>query len=271
MVDPTGEEFRWDLFLAFKAASIVFSKIKTDIKGFIRVLEGPCVDWPLPMTTKTCHFPSITEIDAFPNSRLKIKFILDSRHDRVEQRHLYHARLVTPTSSDEAIYVKFSQRYSVDLHGFCASRGLAPRILGFQQLSGGWFAVAMEKIDIVDHENIMSFPDGEKWKGDIKELVDAFHREDWVHGDLRLANFVLTKNENPRRILLVDFDWGGKEGEVVFPHEQLNEELGVSNNQLRDRRITKHHDQECLSKVLKWLDCHTPANPVQEVCGHHGV
>ena len=238
MVGPTGEEFRWDL-LAFKAASIVSSKIQTDVDNFLQVLEDLPAGWPPVMTTETYHFPRVTEIDAeigtFPDSQLKkFKFALESRHDNMEHRHLYHARLVSPISLDKAIYVKFSQRYSVDLHRFCVSRGLAPKIPGFQQLSGGWFMVAMEKINIVDPKTITSFPEFEGCKTDIKTLVNEFHQEDLVHGNLRLVNFVFTKSKNPRRMLLVDFDWGGKEGEVVFPHELLNEELGALNHWLRD-------------------------------------
>ena len=268
MVDPTGEEFRWDLFLAFKAASIVFRKIQTDVKDLLQVLKGPPVGWPPVLTTEACLFPSVTEIDIetniSPDTQLeKVKFVLESRHDNVEHRHLYHAHLVSPASSENAIYVKFSQRYSVDLHRFCASRGLAPKVLGFQRLSGGWFAVAMEKVNIVDPRTITSFPEAGEWERCFKELVNDFHREDFVHGDLRLANFVFTESNNPRKMVLVDFDWGGKEGEVVFPHERLNEELGVPNDRLCDRQITKVHDQRCLSRVLEWLSCCTPANPVQ--------
>ena len=273
MVDPTGEEFRWDLFLAFKAASIVFSKIQTEVHKILQVLNGPPVDWPPVMTTETRCFPSVAEIDieagAFPNSQSKkIRFVLESRHDDVEHRHLYRAHLVPPISPDKAVYVKFSQRYSVTLHRFCASRGLAPKILGFQRLSGGWLAVAMEKIDSVDPNSITSFPEAERWKTDIKALVDGFHREDLVHGDLRLVNFLFTRSKNPRRMLLVDFDWGGKEGEVAFPHELLNEELGVSNDRLSGRQIRKEHDQRCLSRVLEWLGRRTPANPVRDVGVH---
>jgi len=270
MADPTGEEFRWDLFLAFKAASIVFSRIQTEVRNVLQVLAGPAADLPPVMTTEACCFPSVTEIDievgAFPDSQSKkIRFVPESRHDDVEHRHLYHAHLVSPIASEKAIYVKFSRRYSVILHRFCASRELAPKILGFQQLSGGWFAVATEKIDVVDHRGIASFPEAERWKTDIKALVDGFHREDLVHGDLRLANFVFTKSQNPRRMLLVDFDWGGKDGRVAFPHELLNEDLGVSSDRLSDRKINKEHDQKCLSGVLEWLGHRTPPSPVRDM------
>ncbi|KAF8324998.1 uncharacterized protein EI90DRAFT_3019301 [Cantharellus anzutake] len=38
--DPTGEEFHWDLFLAFKAAALILSKIKSDVKDFLKVLTN---------------------------------------------------------------------------------------------------------------------------------------------------------------------------------------------------------------------------------------
>jgi len=269
-VDPTGEEFRWDLFLAFKAASIVFSKIRTDIDELLKVLKVPSADCPPVLAVPIYPYPSVTEIDvevgAIPNLQLKkIRFVLERRHDDVDHRHLYHARLDLPISSDlKHIYVKFSQRYSVDLHRFCVSQGLAPKLLGFQQLSGGWFVVAMEKIDSVAVEKITSFPEVEEWKKDIQALMGGFHQKDLVHGDLRLANFIFTKSENPRRMLLVDFDWGGKEGEVVYPSKLLNPELGVPNKKLRDRKITKDYDRKCLERVFQWLVDRTPANPTQE-------
>ena len=132
------------------------------------------------------------------------------RYDRDNKyRNLYHARL---DQTDEEIYVKFTQQYSLDLDVFCAERGLAPKLLGFERLTGGWFALAMEKVDTIKQEEIKSFTELETWRKDIWKLVEDFHREDLVHGDLRLANFIFTKDENPRRMLLVDFDWGGEVG-----------------------------------------------------------
>jgi len=258
MVDPAGEGSRWDLFLAFKAARIVFAEIRTHIQDILGVLDGLGTDWPPSLALEEFLFPSITEIETYPPTDTDtqpetIKFILEARHDDVEHRELYHARLVSPTSPDKAIYVKFSQRYSVELHGFCAEQHLAPRILGFQRLHGGWFAVAMEKIDTVDDRRITSFPEAVEWKSKIEELVHGFHQKGLVHGDLRLANFVFT-SDKPRRMILVDFDWGGKDGEVEFPHEELIEDLGVSNSKLYGRKITKEHDQKCLEKVKLWLD-----------------
>jgi thiamine kinase-like enzyme len=120
----------------------------------------------------------------------------------------------------------------VELHEICASKGLAPEILRFQELHGGWLVVAMEEIDTVDYTAITSFPEAGKWKKDITELVNGFHQKGLVHGDLHLANFLFTKSSNPQKMLFIDFDWRGKDGEVMFPHAELIGELGVSSKQL---------------------------------------
>jgi len=218
-VDPAGEGFRWDLFLAFKAARIVFAEIRTHVQHILQVLSNPNADRPPFLTTETICFPSITETDieagAFPGTQSeKIKFALESRHNNVEHRELYHARLISPASSDKAIYVKFSQRYSMELHRFCAEQDLAPRILGFEELHGGWFVVAMEKIDTVDYRSITSFPEAREWKSGIEKLVHGFHQEGLVHGDLRLENFVFHKErqateDDSRRFRLGREGWGG--------------------------------------------------------------
>ena len=126
---------------------------------------------------------------------------------------------------NEEIYVRFSQEYSSALHGSCAKRGFAPKLLGFERLTGRWFAFAMEKVYIIEPWMTRSFSELGTWKKTIRMLVDNFYQEGSVHGDLRLANFIFTKDENPHRMLLVDSNWGGKVGEAFFPRGELAEEL----------------------------------------------
>ena len=118
-----------------------------------------------------------------------------------------HAGIYTTLDSTRQAgkYVKFTQQYSPELHIFCANRGFAPKLLGFERLIGGWFALAMEKIDIVDPWKIKPFSELDRWKKGIRELVEDFYQEDSVHGDLRLANFIFTR-ARPYRMLLIDFD-----------------------------------------------------------------
>ena len=121
------ERSRKSLFLAFKAASIVLAKIQGDVSRHVRTPPQA-----IPLGSR--GLPSVTGIDAvLPGSR--INFVLQSRYDTVsEYRNLYHAR---DRTTGKEIYVKFTRRYSVDLHKFCAQEGLAPKLLGFQRLPGG--------------------------------------------------------------------------------------------------------------------------------------
>ena len=116
--------------------------------------------------------------------------------------------------------------------------------------------MAMEKIDIVDLSEISEFAacllELETWKKDIGKLVEDFHQGDLVHGDMRLANFIFTKDS---KMLVVDFDWGGKAGEVYFPSVELNSELYTQDGQRGrlDWPITKEHDKAVLAEAFKQL------------------
>ena len=254
-----SDKWSWRrLFLAFKAASIVLAKIQADVTKFS---QNP----PDDIAAESRRFPSVTEINSVnhPGST-RVKFKILSRYDQVEHHHLYLAEL----AEGQQIYVKFTQRYSRELHSFCAKRGLAPKLLGFELLPGGWFAVAMEKVDTVQLGEIESISGFDRWKRDIRELVGDFHDIGLVHGDLRLVNFVFTGSK-PCRLILVDFDWGGKEGEVYFPRGDLSEDLYADEAQrlCLDRPITKKHDDWVLARMFQKLDeivaerGATPLNP----------
>jgi hypothetical protein len=241
------ERSRQALFLAFKAASVVIAKIQADA---LKLIQKTLPKIPYELR----GLPSVTEIRAVaPSPSSRINFALVGRHDtEIYHRNLYHAQLA-PTN--EEIYVKFTERYSRDLHVFCAERGLAPKLLGFGQVPGGWFVVAMEKIDIVKTREVKSLSELDTWKKDIRELVEDFHRKGLVHGDLRLPNFIFTK-DSPRRMLLIDFDWGGKEKEVFFPRGPLDQELRAQDGQhdCLDRPITRKDDDRVLAGTFKRLD-----------------
>ena len=61
----------------------------------------------------------------------------------------------------------------------------------------------------------------DRWKGELLGLMSLFHEKDFVHGDLRDANIMCTNDS----VMLIDFDWGGKEGHVSYPTPNLNPEL----------------------------------------------
>ena len=257
---------RLDLVLAFKAASLVLSKLQADVDDLVKLFQSqPEASWPSSLTGTNRRFPAITEVTAFPDSKSeKLKFIINSRHDQLDHRHLYHARLISPPAAKaKDVYVKFTRSYSVELHDFCASKKLAPAILGFERLSGGWFAVVMEKIDEAENDRRWTSEVFQGWKKSVGDLVEEFHGRGLVHGDLRLANFVFTESDGALKMLLVDFDWGGKVGEAVFPPMILNDELGVEDTgPLLNRKITIEHDRRCLEEAFQRLNMHTSQRSV---------
>ena len=85
----------------------------------------------------------------------------------------------------------------------------------------------------------------DRWKKELEHLVSDFHAIDLVHGDLRDVN-VICKGET---IILIDFDWGGKVGEVSYPTLDLNHEL-VDGRRSEDLEIRKDDDVRVLAKTL---------------------
>jgi len=88
----------------------------------------------------------------------------------------------------------------------------------------------------------------ERWTDELQCLMDNFHAEGLVHGDLRDANIICKED----RVMLIDFDWGGKDGEVFYPRANLNDEL-QQGRASDDLRITKEDDRRVLRKTLAKL------------------
>ncbi|KAI0253252.1 hypothetical protein BJV78DRAFT_1123285, partial [Lactifluus subvellereus] len=152
--------------------------------------------------------------------------------------------------------VKFTRRYFLPLHQFCAERGHEPQSLGHGVLHDSWQVVVVERIG----HNVLTLRDHEPmhlstWSRDLRQLVDEFHARGWVHGDLRDANLIISKDD-PGRVILVDFDWSGdaKSGlGMYYPTVLLNEEL-VNPEDPDDLEITKEGDKRVLDATLKKLN-----------------
>jgi len=86
------------------------------------------------------------------------------------------------------------------------------------------------------------------WMAQLEHLMEKFHEKDLVHGDLRDAN-IICKDDS---VMLIDFDWGGKDGDVFYPTPNLNEEL-LQGRASDDLRITKEDDRRVLMKTLAKL------------------
>ena len=112
----------------------------------------------------------------------------------------------------------------------------------------------MEKVDTVELQKVSPSSELNTWEKEIRNLVDDFHAHGLVHGDLRLENFIFAASGNPRKMMLVDFDWGGKAGEVEFLFKLLPPGLQREGDVRLGPPITKGDDDRVLAETFRALD-----------------
>ncbi|CAG8664540.1 9474_t:CDS:2, partial [Paraglomus brasilianum] len=91
----------------------------------------------------------------------------------------------------DTICIKFTQTYSVEAHKWCSNNGMASELNEFKEC----------------------FPPSEQVKSQIMNIITTLHSQDLVHGDIHGSNILVSKDDG---IMLIDFDWSGKEGEVRY-------------------------------------------------------
>ncbi|KAH9034952.1 hypothetical protein EDB85DRAFT_1889473 [Lactarius pseudohatsudake] len=262
------------LYLAFTAASVLQAHILEDAQILTRILTHPIArpstsEIPAEIPTPTRCYPAISKLLKYPTTPgpdnylfFEICGVFEGLWDCL----LYKARRIKRSdlgSDDKFILIKFMRQYSLDLHQFCAEAGHTPLILGYEQLPGGWYAVAMEYIEsgisITNLDLLTSHCD--HWMMELRQLINNFHAVDLVHGDLRdTGTNILCKGKS---VMLVDFDWGGKVGKVSYLTLDLNPEL------LKDRvseslMITKGNN-------TNWHRPHSLCKSVELEDGNAGV
>jgi serine/threonine protein kinase len=123
--------------------------------------------------------------------------------------------LFAAAEDSEKICIKFVRHYSKEVHAFCASKGFAPTLKGFEELAGGWRMIVMEMIG-EDYFRLSDSPRPYSHYEDIRERLTCLHQENYVHDDVRNTN-ILVKKDGVEGFKLVDFDWSGRIGHVRYP------------------------------------------------------
>ena len=110
------------------------------------------------------------------------------------------------------IVVKFSRNYNSEVHNYCHSKGFAPALKSVQNF-GDYIFVVMEKLKLRDLRRL-DLAD-ERIRGQIDDILGALKMKNYVHGDMRENNIQF--DEAAKKVVLIDFDWAGVEGEAVYP------------------------------------------------------
>ncbi|KAK1227057.1 hypothetical protein PQX77_009967 [Marasmius sp. AFHP31] len=146
--------------------------------------------------------------------------------------------------------VKFTRHYSEEAHQYLASLSFAPKLFQCKALPGGWIAVLMERSDYTRVDELTN-DQRQLVKGKVSEIVEMFHGQDVVHGDIRAANLLVDEKSltagGDVKVYFLDFDWAGRVGDAKYPFRvntsTMTRPSGVEGGGI----ITKAHDVEMVS------------------------
>ncbi|KAF8184607.1 hypothetical protein K438DRAFT_1598250 [Mycena galopus ATCC 62051] len=160
-----------------------------------------------------------------------------------------------PGKYPEACYVKFTLRHDEKLYDFALRCNLAPPLIHFERVHE-WFMIVTKDMSkdyttIAELNDAMRVDEASQDKGEIEQEVmtrvraalEPLHAAELVHGDVRDVN-VLVRNamsDGSADIILVDWDWAGKEGNVKYP-ANLNPTVPRAPGAVAGAPILRSHD-----------------------------
>jgi hypothetical protein len=185
-------------------------------------------------------YPFCNSYTSFDGS--KVDFQYEARMD--DKKLLFRG-----SSSDEKkiLFIKFTQKYSKEVHEYCASRKIAPDLYAIETFGGGWMMVVMEYLDSDTYTLLKdSTTSPQILRGAVLSAVTTLHQGGFVHGDIRNVNLMVRNEWNPDdgviNLKMIDFDWAGPVGATQYPanvnYEEIRRPQGAWDGQL----ITKEHD-----------------------------
>ena len=140
--------------------------------------------------------------------------------------------------------VKFVKSYGLDVHRYLQERNAAPKLIAFNELAGGWKVVVMEKLH---GDALSSLQTNQTGVDALTQVVKDMHSANFVHGDLRPQNILISTNNT---VAILDFDWAGRVGVAKYPvdiNPACNWSPGVASGEL----ITKRHDLFQIEEIMK--------------------
>ncbi|KAJ3508829.1 hypothetical protein NLJ89_g5539 [Agrocybe chaxingu] len=125
--------------------------------------------------------------------------------------------IATLDDTDEEVIVKFTARYNEVAHRLLADAQLAPKLHFCGRVVGNLFMIVMDR---VDGKSIWQLQQDDKpvpaiVSEKVAEAIGILHANGIVFGDLRDPNILHVASKD--HVVLVDFDWPGKDGESRYP------------------------------------------------------
>ena len=180
--------------------------------------------------------PDGTEVPLEYTARMPV-----DHHDKA----VFKALADTGSGSKTRVIVKFTHAYSRKGHELLARADtpLAPKPWFRDWVeSVGSHVVVMDLVDVCDR------PLSDADRAPLRRAIDLLHKHELVFGDLRAPNILTTPDG---RVLLVEFDWCGKVGEMRYPIGiDMGEEMAWHKGVEPGCLIEKEHDEHLLDKLF---------------------
>lgn len=193
-----------------------------------------------PPDDQLCPAPHFTSFISELNKQITLKY-RKSIFPSVSSRTVFEADWCVKGEEQKRCAVKFTTRYSRKAHELMGD--CAPKLLHCRwEPTVGQYCVVTEFID--DSGDRRPTPEGLE---ELRGALTNMHTSDYVHGDLREPNIVIDENG---RAYVIDFDWAGKKGSVVYPIG-INKDIEWAEGVKGGVQIEQKHDEEMLEKYIE--------------------
>ncbi|KAF0471084.1 proteinkinasesubdomain-containingproteinpkl/ ccin9 [Gigaspora margarita] len=204
------------------------------------------------------HLPTEINVDLprreaypYPDSfNYKVQF--EYKRKLVDGKLLF---VVQELTNQQLLVVKFVKTYGADVHKDCAKANIAPKLIAIEKLAGSWFIVVMEYLSseyfacmydiLLEDSQRASFLTQK-----ATEVANELHKMNYVHGDFRTSNLMISKDGE--QVKIVDFDWAGEEGSAKYPHFiNRSDSLDWHPDVKEGGKIEKVHDIHFITQSIK--------------------
>ncbi|KAK1934320.1 WD repeat-containing protein 5B [Phytophthora citrophthora] len=159
----------------------------------------------------------------------------------VVQRFVFKA-----THDGNNVIIKFAKRYGREVHEYCSSAGFAPKLLFYESLPNGWVFVVMEQLLLCP----LRHADGEIVRDQLLKIKNTLKDKSFVHGDLREHNVMWDTSKS--RVVLIDFDWSGRDGVDTYP-PFMNAEIAWPQGAVCGKPLRVDHDAYWIASIAARL------------------
>ena len=183
--------------------------------------------------------------------------------DQINEKRVFGIR----TEHGDSLIIKICPRssYGIEGHKLAANLGIAPPLVTVNHVLD-WMVVVMPDLRAT-HECLWDLKKAAPMEGLeyhqsaqpyvdalTQKVVDGLHSQMYVHGDIRDTNVLIPRhdNPNPSTAFLIDWEWSGVAGTVLYPHGVADDDPRVPrpSGAFEGQSITQEHDMAMLRRLL---------------------